>query len=240
MSKLVITSTSNAKVKQIVKDYSNVNSLSNSSFYTSEQTIIKHAIENDILISDINTNEFVNSDICINEKIMFKITNDKNVKHIALVNYKRQQLKENTFVYLDGVSDPKNMGLIMKLCVKHEICNLALSKNCVNPFSHKILSIIKDDVFKLNISVLGDKGIMALKNEGYKVFVTALENSIDLNDIKFEKKSIIVFGSEANGTSDAIREIADFKIKIKIENIESLNVSVASAIIMDKFKKEKV
>ena len=61
-------------------------------------------------------------------------------------------------------------------------------------------------------------------------------NGEDLNQIKIDENSLIVFGNESNGISKEIKNVISERITInKIGEAESLNVAVSTAIILNKF-----
>jgi TrmH family RNA methyltransferase len=68
---------------------------------------------------------------------------------------------------------------------------------------------------------------------GYKVFVTEQEGETHFDRVNYEGKVLIVFGNEAWGVSDQVRELADYRVSIRrYGQAESLNVSVACGIIL--------
>lgn len=74
-----------------------------------------------------------------------------------------------------------------------------------------------------------------LKSQGYKIVVTSphLEAS-NLRDFPLNEKAAIVLGAEKNGVSDKMMQAADAYLKIPMVGFtESLNVSVAAALIME-------
>ncbi len=76
--------------------------------------------------------------------------------------------------------------------------------------------------------------LVKLKDAGYQIVVTALhEKTISLHEVDLAKKTAVVMGTELTGASDAAMQMADVYMKIPTVGFtESLNVSVASAIIM--------
>ena len=74
----------------------------------------------------------------------------------------------------------------------------------------------------------------ALKKKGYQIVVTALhEKTIALHEVDLSKKTAVLMGTELTGASDTAMQMADVYMKIPTVGFtESLNVSVASAIIM--------
>jgi tRNA (guanosine-2'-O-)-methyltransferase len=76
--------------------------------------------------------------------------------------------------------------------------------------------------------------LQALKNKGYQIVVTALhEKTISLKEIDLSRKTAVLMGTELSGASDTAMQMADVYMKIPTVGFtESLNVSVASAIIV--------
>jgi tRNA (guanosine-2'-O-)-methyltransferase len=76
--------------------------------------------------------------------------------------------------------------------------------------------------------------LQALKSNGYQIVVTALhEKTIDLHEVDLSEKTAVLMGTELTGASEAAMQMADVYMKIPTVGFtESLNVSVASAIIM--------
>jgi tRNA (guanosine-2'-O-)-methyltransferase len=76
--------------------------------------------------------------------------------------------------------------------------------------------------------------LRTLKSKGYQIVVTALhEKTIALQEVDLSKKTAVLMGTELTGASDKAMEMADVYMKIPTVGFtESLNVSVASAIIM--------
>ena len=81
--------------------------------------------------------------------------------------------------------------------------------------------------------------IKELQKLGYRLISTTLsENSKFLEEFSFDEKNIVVMGNEANGVSKEMLEISNEHLKIDMDNsMESLNVSIATAIIMYKIFK---
>ena len=80
-----------------------------------------------------------------------------------------------------------------------------------------------------------------IKKHKFDVIVTSLDTEKSIYDIKYNKK-VIVIGNEANGVSKEIQEMADTKVKIPmLGKTESLNASVATAIIVYEYvRTEKI
>jgi tRNA (guanosine-2'-O-)-methyltransferase len=72
-----------------------------------------------------------------------------------------------------------------------------------------------------------------LHARGYEVFVAAMDGTIGPEELALRPRAAIVFGNEHKGASDEIRARVDGVYRIPMEGfVESLNVSVASAITL--------
>ena len=70
--------------------------------------------------------------------------------------------------------------------------------------------------------------------EGHEVIVSALtDKAVDIKELKVPQSFVLVVGNEANGVSSEVMKQASIITKIQIANIDSLNVAVATGILMD-------
>ena len=190
-----------------------------------------------------------NSDIdslIISKKDMSSLTHFKNGSDYLgvfvkpSVNHKMLN-KNKTLIALDEISDPGNLGTIIRTCdwfgVNHIIC----SKNSVDCYNPKVIQASMGSISRVFCHYLDITKFINKNN--YKIYVTNL-NSKSIYETHFEKKSILVFGSEANGVSDILSKLSDEKISIpkynKNKNIDSLNVaSSVSIVLSEKFRQNK-
>ncbi len=81
-----------------------------------------------------------------------------------------------------------------------------------------------------------DQCISSLKNAGYQlVATTPHEGAVVLDQFELDQPTVLFFGTETDGLSDAVLEAADVKLKIPMVGFtESLNISVSAAIILQR------
>ena len=73
----------------------------------------------------------------------------------------------------------------------------------------------------------------ALKEKDYRFLVSSLQTDKNFYEENLKGNIVICVGNEGNGVSDEIYKLADIKVKIPMPGgAESLNVSVASSIMM--------
>lgn len=149
---------------------------------------------------------------------------------------------EKNFLFLCNVQNPGNLGMIIRSLDAFSIDGLILSPDCCDIYNPKVLRASMGSLFRANFYLTDDvlKTTMLLKEKGFSTYATVVNNSnCSLNRIKFGNKNIIYIGNEGNGLSDEIVNACDLKLTIDINpNTESLNVAVASSIIMWEMKRQ--
>ncbi len=156
----------------------------------------------------------------------------------AIYKFPKNKIADNeSIIYLNSISDPGNLGTIMRTALAFNFDNLVLDDNCVDIYNAKTIAAAKDSIFKLNL--LEDKDGSWIKNTKLPIYVTSSHGDADLDIFKADDKFCLVLGNESHGVSEEINKLAAKQIKIDIsDNIESLNVSVAAAILFYKLNKK--
>ena len=152
----------------------------------------------------------------------------------ALIPFITQPLNnEKKIIYLNNISDPGNLGTILRTAAAFNNYGIVLDEDCCDISNDKLIRSSLGAVFKLPILKANKEWIFNRKDKIY-ICDSSPENSISLNDIStHEEPFIIILGSEAHGISDVIKKLKHDKIYIPIsDNMDSLNVSVAAGIIM--------
>ena len=139
------------------------------------------------------------------------------------------------YIYCDRVSDPGNLGSIIRSADALGFSGVMLSTCCVDPFNPKLVRSTMGSLFhvQLHMDVTPDK-LAEMKVNGFQLIASALTNdSISLCDFAPEENLILVVGNEAKGVSEEIIQMADAVVKIPMAgSAESLNVAAAAAILM--------
>lgn len=170
----------------------------------------------------------------VNERINESFSNLKTASGICAVYDKLDNKIDfaKPIIYLNGISDPGNLGTILRSALAFNLQNVILDENCVDLYNYKLINASKDSIFKLKIEIDQNLKILKQIKEKMKIFSTRLEKSNNLDVLKKEKVFCLVLGSESHGVSPEIQNLSDDFIRINMgKEIESLNVSGAAAII---------
>ena len=109
----------------------------------------------------------------------------------------------------------------------------------IDIYNEKVIRATQGSIFK--IPVLKDNlenTISILKKNNISIYGTSLDTNTYITDINKVEKYAVIFGNEANGVRKEINDLVDKKFKIEMHNdVESLNVAVACAIVIYHFNK---
>ena len=145
---------------------------------------------------------------------------------------------DGPIVCLDKVSDPGNMGTIIRTADWFGIENILLSEDCADPYNPKVVRSTMGSLFHTNIMQSGNilKSLSQLEKK-YQI-VTLTMDGKDISNLKHNKHTVYVFGSESHGVRDEILKMGEsYSISGK-GKAESLNVSVSAGIVLnDIFRK---
>lgn len=142
---------------------------------------------------------------------------------------------EEKVVLLDHIEDPHNLGAVIRTCEAAGIKSIIIPKDRqvqVNATVMKVSVGTLDNVNVIQVTNLSNT-IDKLKDNGYWIVGTALENSVDYRDIDYNGKIALIVGNEGFGISNLVMKKCDFIAKIPMYGTtNSLNASVAAGIMI--------
>ncbi len=146
-------------------------------------------------------------------------------------------LKKDTLkmIILDGISDPGNLGTIIRTADACNYDSVLLSKGCVDLYNSKTLRATMGSLFHLPLITNMEikETIELLQNNNIKVYGADVHLGENISDIKFGERFSIVIGNESLGLSEDSKKVIKRLIRIPMPGqAESLNASVAASIIM--------
>lgn len=158
--------------------------------------------------------------------------------------FKKIPADEKCLLFLDGVSNPHNVGSIIRTCCHFGAKHVIGEKNKLSCMAPSACRIAKGGAEHVSISYLNNiNELRALKEKGYS-FVAADANNkkaLSLYKYCFPKKTLVILGSEEKGVSDFLLKEADVILKIPgTEKILSLNVGVAAALFLAEYWRQKI
>lgn len=153
-------------------------------------------------------------------------------------------LNNNLSVFLDEIQDPGNLGTIIRICDWFSIEYLFCSPNTADMFNPKVIQASMGSFSRVKVVRTEFAEVLQLaRNTSTPIFGAFLEGQ-NIYQEELPERALLVVGNEGNGIGEEIATSIDKKIKIpefKSGSVgaESLNVSVATAIICSEFKRQK-
>lgn len=160
-------------------------------------------------------------------------SNPEGVVFIANIpEYKKDNL--NKILYLEEINDPGNLGTLVRTALAFNFDAVITSSNSVSIYNEKALAAAKGANYLIPVF---SSDLSSIKN-GHVVIATSLDiDSRPIDELDHYDKFILLLGNEAHGLSKEIILEADIKVKIDINNIDSLNVGIAGGILMHHLSK---
>lgn len=136
-------------------------------------------------------------------------------------------------VYLNGVSDPGNLGTILRTALAFGFKDMVVDENCADIYNPKTIQASKDAIFKLRIEKDENLVLFDEIQKKMKVYATSMQGK-DLESLKMTDNFCMVFGNESQGVSPEILKKVDGTVAIRMRGeIESLNVAISAGIILN-------
>jgi TrmH family RNA methyltransferase len=235
-----ITSVTNAYVKDLAKLHDKKNRDSARKFLIEGYHLVQEAKNADlleeVLIVDINDEVMGVTNTLVTKEIIGKLSKTKSPQDImGICRYNNDdKLFGKRLLLLDNISDPGNLGTIIRTALGFNIDGIVLSEACVDLYNDKVLRGTQGAIFKIPIFRADLKNVIQdLKSRDIFIIGTALLNSQEIHELKRKDNFALILGNEANGISEDILALTDVNVKIAInEQLESLNVAIAGAILM--------
>jgi TrmH family RNA methyltransferase len=142
---------------------------------------------------------------------------------------------------LDGVQDPGNLGTIIRTAdwfgIKHIIC----SQQTVDAFSPKVVQATMGSIARVSVHYTDLTSFLTSLPKGTPVYGTFLDGK-NLYHEQLKPNGVIIMGNEGNGISPEIARHVTHRLLIPpypadSDTVESLNVSIATAIICAEFRR---
>ena len=135
---------------------------------------------------------------------------------------------------LDGVSEPGNMGTIIRTAEALGFDGVYLMKGCTDIYGPKTVRATMGSVFRMSFKTdCTVEDIIKLRECGFRIISTTPSGDTEMESFLPTGNQAVVIGNEAHGISAELLEISDVKMKIRMDGMaESLNAAIAAGIVM--------
>ncbi|GAD88984.1 MULTISPECIES: RNA methyltransferase [Vibrio] len=143
---------------------------------------------------------------------------------------------QGLMIALDGVSDPGNLGTIIRVADWYGIKHIIASTDCADPYNPKTISATMGSFGRVFVSQLDLPSY--LEQAQIPVYGAFLEGE-STHQKAFSSEGILLMGSESHGVREAAAKFVTDKVTIPaFGQAESLNVAMATGIILDNIRRQ--
>lgn len=145
---------------------------------------------------------------------------------------------EKLILALDNINNPGNLGTIVRTADWFGIQNIICSQNCVDIYNPKVLQATMGSYTRVNMYYIDLPQYLRKESEKAEIYGAVVDGE-SLYNIDLQNKGIIVIGNESQGVSAEITPLIKRRITIPSYGggAESLNASIAAAVILSEFRR---
>ncbi|MGO5550432.1 TrmH family RNA methyltransferase [Lachnospiraceae bacterium LCP19S3_B12] len=247
----MITSSSNAQVKQILQLNTKARLRRELGLFTAEGVKLFREAPPELREKVYVASSFENENKALLEGISYEIVDDRVFGRMCdtqtpqgiltvlrMPSYEREDLLRTDhplLLVLEDLQDPGNVGTILRTAEGAGVTGVILSRKCVDLFHPKTIRSTMGSIFRVPF-IYEDQpedAVNWLKASGIRTFAAHLRGNHFYSEEDYTGGSAFLIGNEAKGLSEELAESCDCLIRIPMEGqVESLNAAVAAAVLM--------
>ena len=234
----MITSLTNDKIKEYAKLNQSKYREEKKMFIVEGPHLVEEANKLGLLVEVITTDPNVNGTL-VNEAVMKKLSNTVHpVKVLGVCKFVKKTELTSKVLVLDTISDPTNLGTLLRSAVSFGFETVFLSNGSVDCYNDKVIRGSQGAIFKINI-LKGDLiSFLDKIKKTHQILGTNVRIGKDVTTVELQPNVALILGNEARGMCEEANNYTDDNLFIKMHNTESLNVSVAGSILMYEISKQ--
>ena len=159
----------------------------------------------------------------------------EQLEEITLKEYVLENQRKNiNFIALEEVTDPRNIGSIVRSAVAFNIDGLIVKERSFPSKSKLLYKSASGGIEHIKIFKVSNlnTAIAYLKTKEFWISAFDVSASKDFTTNNWKGRNVLVFGSEGYGVKVKTLENSDFKFKVKMnKNIESLNIANTVSVV---------
>lgn len=180
-----------------------------------------------------------NNKVAFSRDLYSALSTKKDIQGIGAIFEEKSSstvAKESSIV-LEHISNPGNLGTIIRTSLAFGIKNIIIVNPAVDPFSFEVVRSSMGAIFHVSISVFDSTEVLGQKLEESQIIsvgTSLQDDSTDIRTYKFDNQpSAIWFGNEAKGLTPEARKICQSLLHIPMTgDVDSLNISESVGIVL--------
>ena len=235
----VVTSLDNKRIKNLSKLLIKKYRDEENKFLVEGEHLVEEAYKAGVLLEVVKCEDYIGEyDVpttLVTYEVIKKLSNTQSPQRIIGVCKKLEE-KEigNKVLVLEDLQDPGNLGTIIRSSVAFNVDTIIVSNNTVDIYNDKVLRSSEGMLFHINIVKRDINYILdELHSNGYILYGTKVDGGTNIKEINVNEKFAVIMGNEGAGVSNDTLDKCDKYLYIPMNNnCESLNVGVATSIIL--------
>ncbi len=259
----MISSTSNAQVKNVIQLLTKSRIRSKQKSYIIEGVRMYQEIPKDLLIKTYVSETFFgnagkdikgeieNSEYeLVSDEVFRRMSDTITPQGIMAVvrqnTYSLENIMDGTkglYMILEDLQDPGNLGTILRTAEAAGVSGIIMSKSTVDIYNPKVVRSTMGSIFRVPFVYVDNlvDAITVLKDKGVTIYAAHLEGENSYFNYNYVEPSAFIIGNEGNGLSDVMADAADILIKIPmLGRVESLNAAGAASILMYEALRQRI
>ncbi len=183
----------------------------------------------------------------VTRDLMSRIVNRDNAQPVLAVMHQQwaepSALARGLWLGLEDIRDPGNLGTIIRTADAVSCTGIVLIGQTCDPFAPEVVRATMGSLPRMPLVRL-DQAAFATWRAGYKgvLIGTHLWGAVDYRKVDYTAPDMVMLmGSETAGLSDTLAELCDQRVKIPMSGqTESLNLAIASAVMLYEARREKL
>lgn len=195
-----------------------------------------------IKLSQISPSKFKEYDKTQNTQGVVALFSDYNFLSLEELIDESQKSELPFLLILDSIQDPHNLGAIFRTAESAGVDGVIITEYKSASITETVEKTSAGAVSHLKICKVGNlkNALVDLKNAGYWIVGSALENSKEFTAVDYKIPLAVVVGNEEKGIRRLTANHCDFLVRIPMHGkIQSLNVSVATGVLLYEVLKQR-
>ena len=156
------------------------------------------------------------------------------LEHFGDEQHFKDTHKGYRIIALDGVTNPQNLGMIIRSCAAGNVDAILLPTKGAAQISPLVIKASAGTLFKMPIIKTTNlkETLVSFKEEGADVYTLSSHAKASYKEQDYTDKTIFVLGNESEGVSKAVVSVCNASIAIPMQRgVESLNVAVTASLL---------
>ena len=220
-------------------------------FIVEGEKMVEEILQSDFVLIEIFTTRYWNLSIDstikihrISKKELERISTLKNPNTLLAIVEKPKlglnisKIQNGLTLALDNIKNPGNLGTIIRVCDWFGVKNIICSNNSVDVYNPKVIQATMGSITRVNVYYTNLEEMTKNLSNKFPIYGAFMDGK-DISDLNLETNALLVMGSESFGISKEVSKLITEKIAIKREKkgAESLNVAIATSILLYEFKR---